>query len=69
MNAGVLHVRYAYKGFDVPFERLGVAPSYDERRIKQALARHLVVPLAWLSSYAIERHGDGNITLRLESFD
>ena len=64
MPQGVLHVRYVHKGFDVPLSRLGVAPATDERRIKQALARHLAVPASWLNSYVLERAGDGNMTLR-----
>ncbi len=55
MNEGVLHVRYAYKGFDVPLARLGVKTPADERGLKQALARYLVVPSAWLNGYVLER--------------
>ena len=49
---GVLHVRYAYKGFDVPLASLGVHTPTDENRLKQAGAdqdaigacrRHLAV--------------------------
>ncbi len=61
---GLLQVRYAYKGFDVPLERLGVRDAADERRIKQALARYLTVPADWLNTFAIQRDRDGNVTLR-----
>ena len=61
---GVLHVEYAYRGFDVPLDRLGVGPAADDRRIKQALARLLVVPEAWLSDFEVRREPEGDLTLR-----
>ena len=61
---GVLHVRYAYKGFDVPLAQLGLRPAIDERGIKQALARYLVVPSTWLNSYVLEQNRPGELTLR-----
>lgn len=61
---GLLQVRYAYKGFDVPLERLGVKDAADERRIKQALARYLTVPMDWLNSFVLQRDRDGNVLLR-----
>ena len=63
---GVLQVRYAYKGFDVPLEQLGVREkdAADERRIKQALARYLAVPLDWLNPFVVQRDRDGNVLLR-----
>lgn len=66
MSDAVLHVQYAHRGFDVSLHELGVSPAADERRIKQALASHLVVPLAWLNSYIFERHPDGDLALRLD---
>lgn len=69
MTSGVLHVRYLYKGFDVPLDRLGVWPAAEESRIKQALAKHLIVPAAWLDAYTVQRHLDGDVTLKLESLD
>ena len=68
---GVLQVRYAYKGFDVPLERLGVRErdAADERRIKQALARYLAVPLDWLNSFVVQRDRDGNVLLRETALD
>jgi hypothetical protein len=66
---GLLQVRYAYKGFDVPLERLGVKDAADERRIKQALARHLTVPMDWLNSFVLQRDREGNVLLRETAFD
>lgn len=69
MTSELLHVRYVYRGFDVPFDRLGVKPAADDGRIKQAVARYLTVPIAWLNEFVVERHRDGNVTLRLTSYD
>lgn len=63
MNDAVLRVRYAFKGFDMPLNRLGVPPVADDSWIKQALARYLVVPLSWLNSYDVQRDTQGNVTL------
>lgn len=64
MTEGKLQVRYAYKGFDLPLRDLGLVSFTDDSWIKQALARRLVVPLDWLNGFVVERHQDGNVTLR-----
>lgn len=66
MNENVLHVQYAYKGFDVPVARLGLKSlNYnDEAGVKRALARYLTVPAAWLNNYVLERDRTGEPTLR-----
>lgn len=68
---GLLQVRYAFKGFDVPLERLGVNdPAVaDERKVKQALARYLTVPLDWLNTFAYQRDREGNVLLREAALD
>ena len=63
-ESALLQVRYAHKGFDVPLERLGVCLPVDERKLKQALARHLVVPISWLNSFVVERQDDCGVVLR-----
>lgn len=65
MTEGVLRVLYAHKGFEVPLQRLGVITVADEGRIKQALARHLIVPISWLDGSVMKRDPQGNVTLRL----
>ena len=66
---GLLQVRYAYKGFDVPLDRLGVKDAADEHRIKQALARYLTVPMDWLNTFVLQRDRDGNVMLRETAVD
>lgn len=69
MNSGMLHVRYVNRGFDLPLNRLGVRPAADEGRIKDALAKHLTVPITWLNEFILQRHDDGDLTLRLIAED
>lgn len=66
---GLLQVRYAYKGFDVPLDRLGVKDVADEHRVKQALARYLTVPMDWLNSFVLQCDREGNVMLRQVALD
>jgi hypothetical protein len=68
MDHGVLHVRYLNREFDVPLNRLGVREA-DVNGVKQALARYLAVPLAWLNTYALEHDRTGDLTLRQVDYD
>ncbi len=68
MAQNVLHVRYAFKGFDLPLERLGLKTSASEERIKQALARHLTVPREWLEPFTLQHDHSGDLTLRSEAY-
>ena len=63
--AAVAHVRYAGRSFDVPLAGLGLAggASGDEQ-VKRALAAYLEVTPAELGEYVLDRHANGNVTLR-----
>lgn len=70
MSESVLHVQYINRGFDVPLKRLGLRPvELDGGVIKQALAKHLSVPLSWLNGFELNRDHDGDVTLRLVAFE
>ena len=60
----VLHVRFGGRSFDVPAACLDVNPATEDRFIKRALAGHLEVPESQLRDYVIDRHANGNMTLR-----
>ena len=60
----VLHVRFGGKSFDVPLACLDVNPATDDRLIKRALASHLEIPESQLREYVLDRHPNGNLTLR-----
>lgn len=48
----------------MPLFTLGVSAESEERAIRQAIAYRLEIGLDVIADYAIERHGDGNMTLR-----
>ena len=63
----LMHVRFAGKSFDVPMPVLGIGPSWPDAQIKRALAKHLEVPEGAMKHYVIDRHGNGNLTVRPEA--
>lgn len=63
----VLHVRFAGQSFDVPLASLEVGAASDDRQIKQAVATRLLVSIDRLDGYTIDRHANGNLTIRPEA--
>lgn len=63
----IVHVRFDGRSWDIPLEllRLGSAPSDSD--VRMALARHLETPVTALTSYIVERHANGNLTVRPEA--
>ena len=66
-GGGVLHVRFGASCFDISQPGLEIGPASDDRRIKRAVAEFLDVPSYRLDSYVIDRHMNGNLTLRPEA--
>ena len=66
-GAAVVHVRFAGRSFDVPIAQLDLTVGSTDDQIKHALAQHLEVPFARLIDYVVDRHGNGNLTLRPEA--
>jgi hypothetical protein len=62
-----VHVRYAGKSYDLPFEDLALAEKSVDDDIREALARHFDVSLATFHGFVIERHRTGNVTVRPEA--
>lgn len=63
----VLHARFDGRSFDVALSDLDLGDAATDRQIKQALARHLDVNEAKLNDYFVDRHVNGNLTLRPEA--
>jgi hypothetical protein len=63
----VAHVRFAGHSFDVPLSTLGVYVGDDDGDVKQTLAKHLKVHPSRLADYVVDRHGNGNLTVRPEA--
>jgi len=63
-EASVLHVRFAGESFDVSLAKLNLAADAKDRQVKEALAGHLDLSSDQFNDYVIDRHGNGNLTIR-----
>jgi hypothetical protein len=59
-----IHVRFDGRSFDVPFAELNIAEHSGDADIKRALAASLQVDERRLTDYVLDRHPNGNLTLR-----
>lgn len=64
---GVVHVRFADSDFDISMPGLELGSTSSDDEVKQALAFYLDVPSYRLDEYVIDRHENGNLTVRLEA--
>jgi len=67
LNEAVVHVRFAGRSFDVPFSSLDLGDTSSDAQIKRSLAGHLEVVESRLNDYVVDRHTNGNVTLRPEA--
>jgi len=63
----VLHVRFEGKSLDIPQHELDVGGRSSDRAVKTALASYLDVAASRFRNYVVERHENGNITVRPEA--
>ena len=63
----VVHIRYGGRSTDVPLAGLDLTENVDERQIKNRLAAYLEVSPRQLDAYVVDRHPNGNLTLRPEA--
>jgi hypothetical protein len=63
----VAHVRFNGRSFDVALATLDLGATSSDGEIKHALATHLEVPGSRLNDYVLDRHANGNLTLRPEA--
>ncbi|HEV7301676.1 MAG TPA: hypothetical protein VGN72_20225 [Tepidisphaeraceae bacterium] len=63
----VLHARYGGRSFDVPLQALDLTGASPDREVKQRLAGYLEVNPRQLDAYVVDRHTNGNLTLRPEA--
>ena len=62
-----VHVCFAGRSFDGPMRMLGVGLAWPDDQIKRALARKIQVPEDAMKDYVIDRHPNGNLTVRPEA--
>lgn len=60
----LLHVRYDGRSWDLTLSALRLQGDSKDEEIREALARYLEVPVSRLTPYVVERHPNGNLTVR-----
>jgi hypothetical protein len=63
----VIHVRFEGRSWTIPASALATAAAAPDDEVKAALASYLDIALAALAPYVVERHANGNLTLRPEA--
>jgi len=62
-----IHIRFQGRSYQFPAAELDVSAISSDQEIKQALAGHFDVSVAKFAAYVIERHTNGNMTVRPEA--
>ncbi len=62
-----VHVRFEGRSWDIALALLDIGDLSADDEVRAALARYLDVPATKLAPYVVERHANGNITLRPEA--
>jgi hypothetical protein len=65
--ARTIHVRLDGRSSDLPADRLGITEQSTDEQVKAAVARHLEVPARRLVDAVVDRHPNGNLTIRPEA--
>jgi hypothetical protein len=63
----MLHVRFEGRSYDLPLAELRLEQRASDAEVRQAVAAYLDVGLRRLDAYVVERHANGNLTLRPEA--
>ena len=63
----VVHVRFGGRSFDVPMSDLDLGPGSSDAELKRLLAGYLDVPAGRLADHVVDRHPNGNLTVRPEA--
>jgi len=63
----VVHVRFEGQSWDIAFGVLDVGDLSSDQDVHLALARYFDVPVRKFAPYVVERHANGNITVRPEA--
>lgn len=66
-NKPVLHIRYGGRSYDVPLQDLDIGPASSDDQIRRAVAAYLEEPQSKLRLFVVERHDNGNVTIRPEA--
>jgi hypothetical protein len=62
-----VHVRFEGHSYDFTAAEFNLNPQPSDADVRLALAMFFEVPISRLAPYVIERHGNGNLTVRPEA--
>ena len=63
----ILHVRFGGRSLDLPLAGLDLSNQSPDREVKHRLATYLEVAPRALDPYVVDRHENGNLTVRPEA--
>jgi hypothetical protein len=62
-----VHVRFEGRSYDFYAAEFNLAPQASDEAVRLAVAMFFEVPLKRLAPYVVERHANGNLTVRPEA--
>ncbi len=63
----IVHVRFEGRSRDITFATLDVGDQSSDQDVRNALALYFDVPERKFAPYIVERHTNGNLTVRPEA--
>jgi hypothetical protein len=66
-NAPWLHIRFEGRSYDLLLTDLDLGPMSSDDDVRTALSVYLEVHRRALANYVVERHANGNMTVRPEA--
>ena len=63
----MVHVRFEGQSWSLAFNVLDIGDLSTDRDVRQALAQYFDVPARKFAPYVVDRHANGNITVRPEA--
>ncbi len=66
-TSGLLHLRFQGRSRDIALDTLAINAATPDDEVKMAVAQFLDVALVSFDATVIERHANGNLTLRPEA--
>lgn len=63
----MVHIRFQGHSYQLEAAQLDISALSSDQEVRQALAQYFEVPAGKLSAYVVERHENGNMTVRPEA--
>ena len=63
----MIHIRFQGQSWRIEARELDISALSSDAEVKQALAQHFEVSVARFAAYVVERHENGNMTVRPEA--